>query len=376
MPETENEDEGERKLKPASENFWYQLATLGGISKYWDAYTTSPYNEGADWTNAAVLETLLPSLDETQREKLFNLVSDFTRKDGIDYQKSDREIDFSNTEFFEPVYLTGFTFLQNVTFEGAVFHNTVNLNGATFEKKADFNYTHFMKEVSFEETEFFDSVYFLAAISRTTIKFISTKFKKFPPGFFDAKMSDAIIWRDVTWPEIGNNLSETDLGYHVDAYERLALMMSKLEKSHERHMFFRLEMRARRELDSNWAAKAMNRFYDSLSKYGYGFERALKIWFGHIIVGMLAIFPYGQTSLAMPTLGNIWTGIKLWGITFATSLSNAHTFLGLHRGPLKSVYEGYGQSEVFNVIWTGQAVFGVIFLFFLLLTLRNRFKMG
>ncbi len=74
---------------------------------------------------------------------------------------------------------------------------------------------------------------------------------------------------------------------------------------------------------------------------------------------------------------NIWYALAtIAANSVVASFSNAHSFLGLNRGPLKKVYETYGAEGWFNTLWTLQALSGIVFLFFLLLTIRNKFKMG
>ena len=202
------------------------------------------------------------------------------------------------------------------------------------------------------------------------MNFSKTKFIEHPPEFHDATVSDQIIWRDTEFPKLflDRDINER----HKNAYERLSLMMSKVERSHDKHMFFRHEMRVRRVLDTGWKkfpAKAMNWVYEKTCDYGYGFGRALAWWFGHIIVGGTLIFAFTNHS---------WANVVN---SFAASFSNAHSFLGLNRGPLKKVYEGYaakgsGIEELFNALWAVQGLLGIMFLFFLILTIRNRFKMG
>ena len=65
----------------------------------------------------------------------------------------------------------------------------------------------------------------------------------------------------------------------------------------------------------------------------------------------------------------------------ATSFSNAHAFLGLtsENGYLEAyrdVTEASLDQWVMQLVGTGQAVLGPILLFLLLLTLRNRFRLG
>ena len=60
---------------------------------------------------------------------------------------------------------------------------------------------------------------------------------------------------------------------------------------------------------------------------------------------------------------------------FAISFSNAHVFFGLNRGFLQDAIKDWAGVPFFNLIGGGQTVVGTVLLFFLLLTIRNRFRM-
>ena len=119
--------------------------------------------------------------------------------------------------------------------------------------------------------------------------------------------------------------------------------------------------------------RVINKGYEVLSDYGYGVGRTASLWASNVLMGGFLLMLDKSTRL----------GPNLWGTSvdaFVTSFSNAHGFLGLGRGPLKETVLTYQNNAnlliSYNVIATGQAVFGTIFLFFLLLTLRNKFRMG
>jgi hypothetical protein len=57
------------------------------------------------------------------------------------------------------------------------------------------------------------------------------------------------------------------------------------------------------------------------------------------------------------------------------SFGNAHSLFGIIRGPAWSVYKTLKMDALFNTLWGFQAVTGTILLFFLLLTIRNRFRL-
>ncbi len=414
------------KLKLVEDTFWHQLANLGGDGnpheppeatgrQYWNAYFKAVGNrEDATDENYVERHSVLSEVDFVS---LSNLIYDFSKKDKIDYWNPPGKIDFSQVRFGDEVNFANFTFPWSVSFENAVFESFADFRDATFTAHANFSdatftgiadfrdasftgnpafrkatfaddaafigatftgfadfrkatFTgfalyidaRFTENALFNKATFKDTADFKSANFNTTTNFTKTKFLKHPPAFFDANVSQDTIWQDTTFPKPPSDKDEAHA--HKRAYERLSLMMSRLEKSHDKHMFFRHEMRMRRRLETNWFSIFMNGAYALFSNYGYGFGRALAWWFGHIFLGACLLF--------IPAPQN-WAGVVN---SVATSFANAHSFLGLNRGPLKTVYADYAKWDFFNVVWTVQGLLGILFLFFLILTIRNRFKMG
>lgn len=295
---------------------------------------------------------------------------------------------------FSIAHFTDATFLDNTVFSDCSSKFFTNFRGATFKKKIEFKQHKFEgmtsfhdvvfvglaefencflgKHTSFQSSEFQNNAHFYGTTFKATMNFQNTIFKLHPPEFYNASISENVFWAGSQFPN-NKHRDENHVEKHVNAYEYLALMMSKLQRHHDQHMFFRYEMRARRVLEKKWSApRTMNWFYEKTCDYGYGFERALKWWIANILVGMYFLIPTNVSGTS-----------RLWEATInsaATSFANCHSFLGLNRGALKNVYEYYddGTYELlvpFNVIWMFQALFGIVFLFFLLLTIRNRFRM-
>ena len=168
-------------------------------------------------------------------------------------------------------------------------------------------------------------------------------------------------------------------GEAARSWDRLALIMSRQEKLAERHEFFRLKMRAQRWRDGRWRLSSIaNWLFDISSDYGWGMRRAFCLWTGHILAGMIVL---ALAALACPSyldLGHrqiFWYGLLV-------SFANANAILGLaseggylHDARLDLVNATEADS-VFSAVGTVQAIFGPILLFLVLLTLRNRFRLG
>ena len=69
---------------------------------------------------------------------------------------------------------------------------------------------------------------FKSGVFKTTTDFTDAKFLHAPPQFYDASVSQDIRWAGVKFPKPPNDKHEIEA--HKNSYERLSLMMSKLEK--------------------------------------------------------------------------------------------------------------------------------------------------
>ena len=193
------------------------------------------------------------------------------------------------------------------------------------------------------------------------------------PAFFNATLHEDTDFACVNW-----EVAETEhipVDYAIRAWERLELMMSKLEKPLDRHQFFRLRMRARRRVDGP-LLKITNRLFETFADYGWGLGRAFLWWFVHWTASGLLLFANAWTEDTNP---DWW---KLCLAALGTSFSNAHAFLGLtasggylERGR-QMLEDNNISGALTTIVGATEAVFGPVFLFLLLLTLRNRFRLA
>lgn len=162
--------------------------------------------------------------------------------------------------------------------------------------------------------------------------------------------------------------------------------MNQLQKHEDEHRFFRLANRAKRVRDKEWLPNAVNWFYEFTCDYGHGIGRAVSIWLGWIVFSGFFLWgtafmddwdPENTKELSgEEALLNMLDAMLL-------SFSNCLSFLGLNRTYAKPLLERFKEEGAYsdmaiaslNVIGGIQSVVGVITLFFVLLTLRNRFKM-
>ena len=139
--------------------------------------------------------------------------------------------------------------------------------------------------------------------------------------------------------------------------------------------FFKLKMRARRRVDGR-LLRVTNWLFETLADYGWGLGRAFLWWLVHWTASGFVLF------------ANTWTGdmnVDRWKLCVAalgTAFGNAHAFLGLTAagGYLERGRRMIEDNDVSGVLTTAvgttEAVFGPVFVFLLLLTLRNRFRLS
>lgn len=234
----------------------------------------------------------------------------------------------------------------------------------------------------FRDAVFRDSVNFNNAKFQGTTAFTDAVFWK-PPRFFEAELHEDVTFTGVNWKKAEESFWHSgsrdrskarvtnDPESAMRAWNRLALIMGQQEKRHERHEFFRLMMRARRRRDGYRSVSSIaNWLFDKLSDYGWGIGRAFFWWCCHIFAGAMVLTIAANCPMVA------WNSLV---VSFANSLA----FLrlgsegGYLHGPHAVLEKATSHAErIFILVGTIQAVLGPILLFLVLLTLRNRFRLG
>ena len=306
---------------------------------------------------------------------------------------------FGGSRFKGAATFIGVEFMGGASFANVTFESDAMFNDSKFEERysrmssggitilciADFTGAKFLSRASFREVHFGNtgSVYSRRLWPERRADFSNAQFTAATdfrramfggaPAFFNAELHEDTSFALVNW-----ELAETvniPIDYAIRAWERLELMMSKLEKPLDRHQFFRLKMRARRRVDGRLLGVA-NWLFETFADYGWGLGRALFWWLVHWSASGLVLF------------ANTWTDdtdLDWWKRGFAalgTGFANAHAFLGLNRpgGYLERGRRMLEDNDISGVLTTvvgmTEAVFGPVFLFLVLLTLRNRFRLA
>ena len=304
-------------------------------------------------------------------------------------------VSFTGSHFNRRANFVGTEFMGGASFDNTVFKMKAIFNDSKFEERyfsgnitvpilADFRKSNFPAGASFREVRFGNDdktnsitswperrADFTDAEFGTSTTFRGAVFAGVP-AFFNTTLHEDTDFGRVDWGKAETDNIPAD--YAIRAWERLELMMSKLEKPLERHCFFRFKMRARRRTDG-YFLRVLNWLFEKIADYGWGVERAFAWWFGHWFVSALALFT--NTGCAVVT-AEWW---KLALAALGTSFANAHTFLFLSTkgGILESSRELLEKNNEWGILvalGTIEAILGPIFLFLLLLTLRNRFRLA
>ena len=312
-----------------------------------------------------------------------------------DKARFDAPVSFDGSCFKWGATFIGTEFMGGASFTNVVFEGNVMFNDSRFEERyfsgsimipylANFRNAKFMASTSFREVVFGndDSVYsrriwperradFTNAEFMTTTSFRKAVFGGVP-AFFNATLHEDTDFSGVDWRK-----AETDnipVDYAIRAWERLELMMSRLEKPLDQHRFFRFKMRARRRTDG-FFLRVLNWLFDMTADYGWGVGRAFGWWLGHWSVSALILF--ANTGSAAATAE--WWRLALAAL--GTSFANAHAFLflatrGGYLAACRKLLEENDKWGLLIAMGTAEAVLGPIFLFLVLLTLRNRFRLA
>lgn len=329
---------------------------------------------------------------------------------------------FCRVKFYGRVYFIETSFQSSVIFDESRFEDDVSFHkvqfkgGATFVKSsfgsgvkfynsnfsetssphrsmpihlASFKGAEFQNNVSFRNVIFGEDPYQVSETDPLIIvaDFSDAKFHaatdfrnavfKGAPNFFNCLLHEDTDFSGVKWPKTTPTVP-LQIDDAIRAWERLELIMSQLEKPLDRHQFYRLKMRTRRRKDGKFL-RTLNWLFEATCDYGWSVSRAACWWIGHWLIAAVVLFlNAGQAAFGHDVL----KALELFSAALGTAFANAHAFLGLagEGGHLEScrllLIEGNNQLGLLAAVGGVQAVLGPVFLFLLLLTLRNRFRLA
>ena len=381
--------------------------THGGHPDFGHSYIDFSGHTFADDTNFSGLILVLSNFSDVRFEGQVSF--DETRfygqaffhsaifKSSVHFYKAsfDADVSLARSRFEFGASFIGVDFSGGASFKDVIFDGPVMFNDSRFEERyfssgigafilADFTNAKFMSRTSFREVLFGndESVYSRIVWPERRVDFTNAEFMATtdfrraifggPPAFFNTTLHEDTDFSGIDWTQAETD--HVDVDYAIRAWERLELIMSRIEKPLDRHRFFRLKMRARRRVDGRFMC-LLNWLFEKIADYGWGVGRAVACWVGHWTVAGLVLFVN-----AVPVAG----ASELWEVAraaLATGFANAHPFLllGASGGYLASertLLEENDRLSLLTVVGTTEAVLGSILLFFLLLTLRNRFRLA
>ena len=273
-----------------------------------------------------------------------------------------RSTRFDDSQFEERYFSEGFTVSPLADFRRAVFKSDTSFENVVFGKdreaynlqtwpsrRADFSNARFEAQTVFRRSSFAGA-----------------------PAFFEATLHEDTDFGHVKWRNPSTR--DVDVDYAVRAWERLELIMSKLEKPRDRHRFFRLKMDAERRR-SGRLMKGLSWLFEKSSDYGWEVKSACKYWALHwLTIGVVLAVNAGCLQETDPRSETLLAAL-------AVSFSNAHAFLfltaeGGYLSACRKLIEANDAWHLVPLIGTVQAILGPILLFLVLLTIRNRFRLA
>lgn len=281
---------------------------------------------------------------------------------------------FTQSEFSAEASFKRAKFSVGASFHRAQFRDRASFQEAVFDRRIVFNNAKFEAETSFRQALFRTPPRFFEAIQHEDTDFGGVDWKTAEAAYSRPWWKDLVACRP--WARRKRSVESADDA--VRAWDRLALIMNRFEKPHERHTFYRLRMRAQRQPGKTDLLSMMNRLFDITCDYGWGLRRALAWWAGHIVLFGIILAVYAARGPSSPEPGCD----PALGESLLVSFANAHAILGLasQHGYLDGVRDCLASTVhpdwILPTAGTIQAVIGPILLFLLLLTARNRFRLG
>ncbi len=266
-------------------------------------------------------------------------------------------------------------FLELVSFDGASFEGTANYENVHFNKNASFVETTFGGPVSLLGTHFLSEAFFFGVNTERGFDTASANFKNNVPNFIQANFKKSPRLDHIKVPIIGFWKSLITLP-DIKNIGRFRILRGLAIDAHDyerERLFFKGEMRAKRGTEEwfywniSWWFSV---FYDFFSDFGKSVWRPFLAW-----VTLIPIFAwiYFLTATQKPCAEYLGNALYL-------AAQNALIFFAANRKKeLSDAYEcfysdGNKLPEWLGLIGLGNTLLSAIFLFLMLLGVRNLFK--
>lgn len=271
----------------------------------------------------------------------------------------EREVNFANTEFFGPAEFDEAVFSESdstVYFNQSLFREVVSFKGAKFRRNVWFKSAQFNERSQFSEAVFAKEIAFTDAVFNAPSNFRDAKFETRFPNLEGTLLHNNtnLTTEEKFWPEVND---KQDIKSAVHASACLRHNMASQGLSEAAHFFFRKEMQHKAKL-AKWWERPIYCGY-SMSDYGFG------VW--QPAIALISLIFLGGVALKA-------SNCMHWGTAAGLSFSNVFRFFGFQRAFFEA--DVFKSLEPWLKIGMGlQSVLGFLFLFFLGLGLRNRFRL-
>jgi len=299
------------------------------------------------------------------------------------------------------------SFIERTSFRNAKFKNAV-FHRANFKKDCAFGNAEFVRKAIFTDSIFTDSVIFshakfheftdfnlnAASSAAVPLSFKYAKFCKHPPRFFGRALHEDTDWTGVKLPNDRSKTAQCECLRENDkcavdtdqmawvplnpksllendkrAYEQLRIKCGALGKVEDEHMFFRKEMELTGRL-SPWYTRVTYWLYHLVSDYGHSYWRPIAGMGG--LWALWSVF-YALHFMARDQLHLCMDRVELLRSTMGLSFANVFAVFGFYR---RFPSDLLADPTVVTVLLTvSETLLGFVFLFFLGLGLRTRFRL-
>ncbi len=401
------------RLKPASENPWYVLATVAGEQsdhsddylhyrnrRFWNGWMCQNLDEESRRKVAQALglsESALQPLDLDQQNTLITRFNEAFPEDGVDLLRKlhQQVLKLSFLYFDKPFCAKNFYFAEDTSFResffgdradfehsyfagrlnfdsahlnsGAFFQNvyfsdSTQFGWARFEDLADFSNSKFIGFSDFRESEFCHDCDFSNGAFAGGTTFFNARFSFRVPIFYQSEMhqntsftEDTAFWPAPPFPDKAEDSKQ--------AYTRLRQFAAGNQNPDLEHFFLRQEMRCKEVLAKGidrWAFTA----YRVLADYGISVARPL---FALGIVYSLGVGIIGSYLRYVGLSPNpIGDGAMI-------ALGNTLPFINISEKMHQEFYKQF--PWWLDLLSATQSILGIILVFFIGLGLRNRFRL-
>ena len=359
------------KLQPASKNIYYVMATIereqgegfdGELAaqnrRFWNGWACAGMEPELRADLAEKLGLPPEDLDPLTPEEEAQVQAAFKARLGSEHALPDAsEIDLSEM----------------------YFSNTVVLEKYIFAGDARFGSAHFAGDVGFGSAHFAGPAGFMDGVFEGTTSFQGVTFETRVPDFFQRSFHDntKFTTKKERWPPVDPERAQND----KDAYRRLRQVSAEQQNPENEHFFLRQEMAcSAADPEKDWISRWVVRAFGWVSDYGFSLWRPIGGLCVAVVVGWLLIHCYFAWFYVMqevpPGMEDVPRLTRIPEVFDALGIAVANTFsiFGFRTFYLGDDYMPH-LPLVVKLVGGLQTVLGFVFLFFLGLGLRNRFRL-